>query len=91
MYMLLNTLEGHSGFVASVAISSDNTKPLDNSKVVSGSMEGTINAWSSGTSQGKYYLSYKFDSSFRSITVSKSKNLITGDSNGNLHAGILYS
>jgi WD40 repeat protein len=79
---LLNTLEGHSLFVESVAITSDN------SMIVSGSDDKTIKVWN--LQQGKCYLSNKFDASITAIAFSKSKNLITlGDSGGNLYAGTL--
>lgn len=81
---LLNTLEGHSSYIDSVAITSDN------SKIVSGSDDKTIKVWD--LDQGKYYLSDKFDKSITAIAFSKSKNLITiGNVYGNLYAGTLYS
>ena len=79
---LLNTLEGHSYLVASVAITSDN------SKIVSGSWDKTIKVWD--LHEEKYYLNYKFDASILSIAPSKSANqIVLGDNIGNLYAVIL--
>jgi WD40 repeat protein len=68
--------------VASVAITSDN------SKIVSGSWDKTIKVWD--LHEEKYYLNYKFDASILSIAPSKSANqIVLGDNIGNLYAGIL--
>lgn len=80
---LIRTLEGHSTYVNSVAITSDNTK------IVSGSSDSTM-VWDMNSL--KSYLSYKFDSFISSISLSKSQNLVAlGDSSGDLYMGFLFA
>jgi len=77
---LLNTLEGHSDYVSSVAITSDN------SKIVSASRDNTIKFWN--RDKGKCYLRYKFDEGMVSISLSKNRNFIAlGGEGGDLYLG----
>ena len=79
---LLNTLKGHSDMVGSLAVTPDNNE------IVSASSDSTIRVWDVNT--GKCYSRYEFDTPIISITLSKTRNLITiGDINGNLYVGTL--
>jgi WD40 repeat protein len=69
--------------VASVAITSDNTK------IISGSDDNTIKAWD--INGLKTYLSCKVGSSIPCISLSKSQNLVAfGDASGDLYFGFLF-
>ena len=76
---LLNTLEGHTSSVSSVAITPDGTK------IVSGSWDNTIKVWD--LNNGSNTFSSKFDSSIISIAIStKKRNIMAiGNSNGDVY------
>ena len=75
---LLNTLEGHTSGVSSIAITTDNTK------IVSVSSDH-IKMWD--LNNGSIISDCKFDSPITSIAISKNKNIMTiEDFNGGVYA-----